>query len=176
MNSERKMLYISASVSFVVGIVLGIILFYGQLRAETSVSENAYVYDKTATLTDFFRISWNNILWLFSIFVAHSIFPVSFFQPIVSVRGCVSAFSVLYILSFFGIKEAVASAVPQCLCMIPMIIMFSVENVIRCRENVRSGREMFSLKRYEAASIFVFSALAGGAEIVFFRFLCIYLF
>lgn len=176
MNSERKMLYISAFVSFVAGIILGIILFYGQLRADSAVSENMYVYDKTATLTDFFRISWNNILWLFSIFIAHSILPVGFFQPIISVRGCVSAFSVLYILNFFGIKEAVASAIPQCFCMLPMLIMFSVENVMRYRENVKRGREPFSLKRYETASFFVFSTLAGGAEVLMFRFLCTYLF
>lgn len=176
MNNERKILYISVAINFIVGIIIGIILFYGQMRTNSALLENGYSYDKSATLTDFFRLSWLNILWLLSIFIAHSILPIRVIHPIIAVRGCVSAFSILYILTGFGIREAAASVIPQCFSVLPLLAAFSVETVVKHRENIKNGYEPCSIKRHEAAAIFIFSMLAGGAEVLIFQFLCTYLF
>lgn len=176
MNNERKILYISVAVNFIVGIIIGIILFYGQMRTSPSFLENSYSYDKTVTLTDFFRLSWLNLIWMFSIFIAHSILSIRAVHPIIAVRGCVSSFSVLYILSMFGIREAAAAVIPQCLSVLPLLMAFSVSTVIKQRENLKNGCEPCSIKRYEAAFIFLFAMLAAAAEVLFFRTFCIYLF
>lgn len=175
MNNERRMLYISVAINFVIGIVIGIILFYGQMRSQSSLLQDGYDYDKSATFTDFFRLSWLNTLWLISIFFAHCILPVSVVHPIIAVRGCVSAFSILYILTLFGVREAVASVIPQCFSVLPLLAVFSVENIIRYRKNLKNGYEPCSMKRHEIASIFIFSVLAGAAEVLIFRFFCMYL-
>lgn len=176
MNNERKILYISAGINFIVGIVVGTILFYGQMRVDPSLGETVYAYDKSATLADFLRLSWINLVWIFSIFIVHSIFPVRIVNPVVVVRGCVSSFSVLYILTYFGVKEAAAAVIPQCLSILPLLGAFSVETALRHRENIKSGVQNFSVKRYEVATIFVFSILTAGIEVLIFRLFCSYLF
>ncbi len=176
MNNERKILYISVGINFIVGIIVGIILFYGQMRAEPSLSENAYAYDKAATLADFLRISWLNFVWMFSVFIAHSILPMRMVHPVIVVRGLVSSFSILYILNSFGIKEAIASVIPQCLSVLPLLGAFSVETVLKHRENMKNGVEAFSVKKYEIAAIFVFCLLSAGIEVLTFRLFCSYLF
>ena len=176
MNNERKILYISAGINFIVGIVVGTILFYGQMRSDPSLSENIYVYDKSATLSDFLRLSWLNLIWVFSVVIARSIFPVRIVHPVLVVRGCISSFSILYILSSFGIKEAGASVIPQCLSVLPLLTAFSVETALKHRENIKNGFETFSVKRYEIAAVFVFSLLSAGIEVLVFRIFCTYLF
>lgn len=176
MNSERKMLYISVGINFVVGVILGAVLFYGQLRSNPGVFETEYIYSKDVMIADFFRVAWLNILWLFSIFIAHNMISVAAMHPIVAIRGCAGSFSMLYILHFLGIKEAAASVLPQCLSILPLIAVFSVETVMKRRELVQSGFEPFSMRRSDVAGIFVFSLLAAGAEVLFFRFFCVCLF
>lgn len=176
MNNERKILYLSAGINFIVGIIVGTILFYGQMRVDPSLAENVYAYDKAASLSDFLRLSWLNLIWVFSILIAHSIFPVRMVHPVLVVRGCVSSFSVLYILTCFSIKEAAASVIPQCLSVLPLLGAFSVETALRHRENIKSGVQTFSVKRYEVAAIFVFSIIAAGIEVLIFRLFCSYLF
>lgn len=176
MNNERKILYISAGINFVVGIIVGTILFYGQVRVDPSLGENVYAYDKSATIADFMRLSWLNLVWIFSVLIAHSIFPARMVHPVVIVRGCVNSFSVFYILTCFGIKEAIASVIPQCLSVLPLLGIFSVEAALKHRENIKSGVQNFSVKRYEVAAIFIFSILAAGVEVLTFRLFCSYLF
>ena len=176
MNNDRKKLYISAGINFIVGIILGIILFYGQLKSDPTLTEKIYTYDKSVTLADFIRLSWLNLRWIFSVFISHSILPLRVIHPVLTIRGCVNSFSILYILSVFGIKEAFATALGQCLSILPLLGMFSVEAVIRHRENVRNGLEAFSVKRRELTAIFVFSLLSAGVEVILFRLLCTYLF
>ena len=157
MNNERRILYISVAANFIIGIIIGIILFYGQMRIEPAVLEGGYTYDKSATLADFFRLSWLNTIWLLSIFLAHCILPLRMVHPIIAVRGCVSSFSILYILTLLGIKEAVAAVIPQCLSVLPMLAIFSVETTVKYRENIKNGYSPCSFKRYEIVSIFMFS-------------------
>lgn len=176
MKGERRALYISAAINFVTGIVLGIILFYGQLKSTGKELGVIYEYDKTSSLSDFIRLSWLNILWMLSIFFARCILPLGFFHPIVVIRGCISSFSMLYILTLFGVREAVASIVPQCISVLPLLLFFSVETVIKYRDNLQSGYEPCALKRHEIASIFVFAMLSAAAEVLVFRVFCNYLF
>ncbi|MBQ3022190.1 MAG: hypothetical protein IJD91_02535 [Clostridia bacterium] len=176
MNDERKTLYISAAINFVIGIVLGTVLFYGQIKGTGTEIVSVYEYDKTTSLSDFFRLSWLNILWMLSVFFARCILPLGFIHPIITVRGLISSFSMLYILSVFGVREAVASIFPQCVSVLPLLLYFSVETVTKYRENLRNGNEPCCLRRHEIASIFVWSMLSGVAEVFVFRILCKYLF
>lgn len=176
MNSERKVLYISAAVNFAIGIVLGIILFYGQLKSSGDDIGVIYEYDKTSSLSDFFRLTWLNILWMLSAFFARCILPLGFFHPVLAIRGCISSFSILYILSLFGIKEAAASLLPPCVSFLPLLLFFSVETVVKSRENIKNSYEASALKRYEIASIFVLGMLSAAAEVLVFRLFCNYLF
>ena len=170
MNDESRVLYISAAVNFVVGIVIGIILFYGQLKSAGNEISPIYEYDKNVSFADFFRLLWINILWMLSVFFARCILPVGVFHPIVTIRGLISSFSFLYIFSAFGIREASTSVIPQCFSALPLIYFFSVKTVTKYRYNVQNGFEPCSLKRYEIAEVFMWSVLSAATEVLFFRF------
>lgn len=176
MSERRKVLYISAVINFMTGVILGIILFYGQLKSGNEEVRAVYEYEKTISLSDFFRLSWLNIIWMLSIFFARSVMPSGFFHPVVCVRGIISSFSMIYILTLFGVREAVASFFPQCVSILPLLLYFSVEMVEKNRESIKNGYETCSLKRHEIATIFVLSILAGAVEVLFFGFFCRYLF
>ncbi len=175
MSEKRKMLYISAAINFIAGIVLGIILFYGQLKSMGGI-EKIYEYDKTASLADFFRLSWLNMIWLITAFFARCILPPGIFHPIVAVRGMISSFSALYILKAFGIMEVAATLVPQAFSVLPLILYFSVETVERYQANVKEDVEPCSLKRNEVAKLFALSVLSGASEVLIFKVFCNYLF
>lgn len=176
MNSERRMLYISVGVNFFIGVIWGILLFYGQMRNNAEVFDGGYIYNAEASLVDFFRVTYLNSLWMFSIFIAHNILSVQFLYPIMMLRGCGSAFSLMYILCFVGIKEAVCSALPQCISVLPMLTVFSVKIVAKRRENIKNKLEPFSLSRADMAKIFLAAAGAAGAETLLFKLFCSYFF
>ncbi len=176
MNEKRKVLYISAIINFVTGVVFGIILFYGQLKSAGGEIKTVYEYETTISLSDFFRLSWLNVLWMISIFFARSVMPSRFFHPVVCVRGAISSFSMIYMLSQFGIREAVVSIFPQCVSILPLLLYFSVETAEKYRDSMQNGYEPCSLKRHEIASIFILSMLAGAVEVFFFGLFCRYLF
>lgn len=176
MSNERKILYIWVGISFAVGVILGILLFYGQMRSNSAVFESEYIYNTNVKLGDFFRVSYLNMLWVFSIFIAHNILPVSVVHPIIAVRGCAGAFSTMYILTFAGVREAVVSVIPQCLSILPVLALFCVEIVMRRRENIKRGAEPFSLRRRDIVAIFAVCVFAGALETLFFRLLSFCLF
>ena len=176
MSEKRRILYLSATVNFIFGIVIGIILFYGQLKSADNEVLSVCKYDKNATLADFLRLSWLNIVWLLSVFFARCILPVGAFHPIVAIRGTISSFSILYILTLFGIREAATTIVPQCFSVLPLLLFFSVETVEKHRNNIQNGLEPCSLKRNEIATIFVLGILAAASEVLIFRVFCKYLF
>ena len=171
MNEERRKIYISALINFLVGIVLGIILFYGQQKVDRGDLTAIYEYDKTVSTTDFFRLSWLNLLWLITIFFARILMPIWFFHPVFFVRGTISSFSMLYIVTLFGKVEAVASLIPQCFSILPLLLYFSVETVLKFKNSC----ELSTLKRGEIAKLFVFSMIAGATEVLLFEFFCNYL-
>ena len=176
LDSERKVLYISVAVNFFIGTVMGIILFYGQIRTDAGAFENGYIYDTAVTVTDFFRLSWINIIWIVSVFVSQGLIPVCVIHPVTAVKGCVCTFSTLYLLTLFGIKEATAAVLPQCFSALPLVLIFSAELALKRRRAVKNGNEIFSVKRRDAAAVLGLSMLAGTVEVLFFRLFCSYLF
>ena len=176
MKSEHKPIYISVEVNFLIGIMLGIILFFGQVKSVGEETETILKYNYEATLSDFFRLTWMNVTWMISIFFARIILPIKFFHPIITLRGAVSSFSALYLLNAFGIKEMLVSLFPQCLSILPLLSYFSALTTIKYRENIQSGCEPCSLRRSEIAWALVLSIVSGAIEVLVFAFFCKYLF
>lgn len=175
MSNERKMLYMSVIINFVIGIVVGIILFFGQIRSQGPLPENIYSYDTVISAADFLRVAWVNLVWMFTTLAAQGILRIRFIHPIMIVRGCVASFTVLYTLYLFGIRESAASVIPQCLTTIPLLMFFSAESM--SGKNLReSGVSGILIKKSEAALMTVLSIVSAGAEVIIFRLFCTYLF
>lgn len=176
MSTERKKLCIAVLCNFLIGIIIGVILYYGQLRSTNQMMINEYTYDKTVETIDFFKVAWLNMLWSFAIFITHNILPSSYIYPIILIRGCASSFCVMYMLEFIGIKEVVASVLPQCFSILPYLMLFSIALVQKRRNaNIYQGQTL-SLRRSEIIMIFLFSIFMAGIETLLFRFFCICLF
>ena len=172
-GSKRKVLYISVAVNFLIGTLIGIILFYGQMRTDASVIKNGYTYDTSVTLTDFFRLSWINVIWIISIFISQGMLPIRVIHPALVIRGCMNSFSTLYILTLFGVKEAASAALPQCFSALPLLLIFSAELALRYRKD---EKEMLSVRRLDATLMLFLSVIAGTLETLVFRLFCTYLF
>ena len=176
MNNERKILYISVSINFLLGCMAGIVLFYGQVRHFQPFPEKGYTYTTVVSAGDFFRLCWLNLMWIFSVLLSRIILPARVFHPVVTVRGCVTSFSVLYILSCFGIREAVAAIIPQCVSVLPFLLLFSVLVATKQGQNTKNGKEPNNFKRTEIALIFLFSTVTAAVEVFIFRIFCVCLF
>ncbi len=175
MSNERKMLYMSVIINFVIGVVIGIILFFGQIRSGGPLPKNIYDYDTAISAADFLRVAWVNLVWMFTTLAAQCMLRVRFIHPIMIVRGCVTSFTVLYTLYLFGIRESAASVIPQCLTSISLLMFFSAESV--SSRNLReSGMSGIVIKKSEAALMTLLSIVSAGAEVIIFRLFCTYLF
>ncbi len=172
MSNERKMLYVSAGINFIIGIIAGIILFCGQMRNGASVTQSIYEFDKAVSVTDFVRMTWINLIWMFSIVAARSMLNAKLVHPVLVVRGCVNSFSLLYILSVFGIKEALSAILPQCFSVLPMLMIFSAEIAVKHSDSDRGS----SIRKSTVAAILLFSAISSGVEVLLFKAFCVYLF
>ncbi len=168
LKNERKRLYIYACINYTIGILIGIILFYGQIKNNPAIFSQGYVYDRTVGIVDLVRAWWMNIMWLMASFIVHSLLPVAPFHIVIAIRGTASAFSVMYILSFLGIKEAVVSVIPQCLSILPILMRFSVSTVEKRREMQQMGYDGLSLKRGDSISIFLWALIGAVAEVILF--------
>lgn len=175
MNNERKILYLSVVINFVIGIILGIVLFFGQLRSGENIGQNVYEYNTTVSITDLFRMVWTCVLWLLSVIISYGILRTKHIHPVIVLRGCINAFAVLYVLYLFGLKAAAAAFLPQCFTVLPMLLMFSAETVYiqKKRENPGCG---IVFKKSDIAVIIAMSVLSSGVEILIFKAFCTYLF
>ena len=117
-----------------------------------------------------------NLMWCFSVFIAHTILSLAAIHIIVGLRGAVSSFSVLYLLKVSDIKAVVASVLPQCLSVLPILMMFSTMCVEKRRNRLKDGKEPFIINRREVYVIFLISAVAAVTEAAFFVVLCRVLF
>lgn len=172
MSNERKILYVSAGINFVIGIIAGIILFCGQMRNDTSVTGNIYEFDTVVSATDFFRMTWINLIWMFSIVAARNMLRAKLIHPVLLIRGCVNSFSLLYILGCFGMKEALSAILPQCFSVLPMIMVFSAELAVKHSD--RDGGDY--IRKSTFVAILLLSAVSSGVEVLLFRVFCAYLF
>ena len=173
LTQERKKLCLFTAINFILGIIMGIVLFYGQQRSNSKVFEGNFEYSTVLEIMDFFRLSWINLLWLFSIFIARNILPVSSMHPIMLLRGCMSSFSLMYIFTYIGVKEGIMSAMPQCFSILPLLMFFSVEITRKQRVSLETGGNAVTLKKGELFLMLFGAGLAGGIEMVLFRLLCI---
>ena len=171
MNREQKLIYISVGINFLVGIIIGMVLFYGQIRTDLSVFDEINVKSGVISFGDFLHVSWLNLLWLIFIFLFHNLLPMPFIHPVMMLRGCCTSFCVMYILTFMGIKEAVAAVLPQCFSILPIMIIFSVKVAEKRKNIIKSCSEPFTFNRGEALLTIVISMMAGGLEVIFYRFL-----
>jgi len=174
MSNERKILYMSVAVNFTLGVILGIILFNGQIKTTSSIGD-MYDYDMTISFTDFFRIAWMNLLWMISILVARSILRARLIHPVITLRGLVNSFSFSYMLNFFGIKESLCAFLPQCLSVLPLLLIFSVETVLRMSSRLNEGNAII-VKKSEIFLVLFLSMFSSGAELMFFKLFCACLF
>ena len=155
---------------------MGIVLFYGQMNSSAEIPKGEYTYETSIELADFLRVSWLDMLWIFSVFITHNIFPLAYMYPIIVIRGCCNSFCAMYIFNFIGIKEGIVSVLPQCLSILPLLMLMCVNlSEKRRRMNLKQS-DVLSLSRIETLMIFLLSMLAGAVETLFFRFFCTCLF
>lgn len=171
MNREQKLIYISVGINFLVGIIIGMVLFYGQIRTDISVFDEVNVTGGVISFGEFLHVSWLDLLWLIFIFLFHNLLPLPFVHPVMMLRGCCTSFCVMYILTFVGIKEAMAAVLPQCFSILPIMIIFSVKVVGKRKNIIESGGEPFTFSRSEALLTILISLIAGGLEVIFYRIL-----
>lgn len=172
---DRKKLTITL-VNYALGGVTGIVLFYAQMRGVgVEFSEDAQ-FIPSLSVESFLKTAWTNMLWIFSVFLFHSITSCVNAQPVMAVRGMVDTFCVMYLLNSFGVKVAMASALPQCFSILPVLTLFTLSILKRRKNAVLAGREPCTIKRRDAALFFMISLLAACIEAVFFKLICTILF
>lgn len=171
MNEERKKLCLYAGINFLIGAIMGTVLFYAHFRSNPQSIGAEYYFEKNLQVIDVLRAWWMNVMWSFSVFLAHTVLPGKAVHTIVGLRGAVSSFSVLYLMETFGVNEAVVSVLPQCLSVIPMLMCFSVLCVEKRMQNVSEGKEAFHISRGTTILLFLFCALAALGEAATFALL-----
>ena len=157
--------------NFLIGTVMGIVLFYAHIRANPQSLETNYIYEKNLQTADLFRAWWINIMWMLSVLLAHTVLCAKPIHVIVGLRGAINSFSVLFLLESFGVKEAAATVVPQCISVLPMLMIFSAFCVEKRQSDIKDGIETLNLSRKEIATIFFVSFFAALVEATFFRLL-----
>ncbi len=162
-KSEKRKITIVAA-NFTIGIIIGTVLFYAHMRSQGAPMDSAFnaKFDAEA----FFRTAWQDMLWLFSIFLFHSITPVIRVQPILIIRGIVNAFCTFYILANFGVKEAIVVVFPQCFSILLIMALFALS--VMERRGLKRG-EPFVIRRRDAAAIFILSICASLLEGAIFK-------
>lgn len=171
MTEERKKLCLYVGINFLAGIIIGAVLFYAHIRSNPQSSGAEYYFEKNLQFIDVLRAWWLNVMWSFSVILAHTVLPAKPVHIIVGIRGAVSSFSLLYLMETFGVNEAVTSALPQCLSVIPMLMCFSALCVEKRRQLIDEGKETFRISRGTAILLFFFCALAAVGETLTFSLL-----
>ncbi len=114
-------------------------------------------------------------MWMLSVLLGHSVMCAAPIHVIIGLRGAVNSFSALFMLEFFGVKESAVAVIPQCLSVLPMLMIFSGFYVEKRKNGITEGKEFLVLTRKETASIFGFSLIAALLEAVIFRLLAVIL-
>ena len=163
--------------NFILGAILGTILFYAQLNAQGIDKESMELsFNTKVKWIDFLGLSYTNALWFISIFLAYRILPSAIFHPIIIARGAVVAFSVSYIINFFGISEAAAAVIPQCFSILPAMLLFSCKIIQKRRNAQLLCKEMFSIRRADIVFTMLLALLSASIESLVFKLFCTYLF
>ena len=168
MSDERKKLCVSVGINFLAGIIIGLMLFYAHIKSGQEMLTEELYYEKNVSISDVLRVCWLNIMWVLSVFMAHTILPVGMLHVVVGIRGSVNAFSLMYLFNMFGIKKAIVSVLPQCLSVLPMLMWFSVLCVERRRMRREEGKDTSALSCRDSLMMFIISAVAAVFEVMFF--------
>lgn len=171
MVREQKLIYISVGINFLVGIIVGMVLFYGQVRTDISVFDEINVASGVISFGEFLHVSWLNLLWLIFIFLFHNLLPMPLIHPVMMLRGCCTSFCVMYLLTFMGIRQTAAAVLPQCFSILPIMMLFSVKVVGKRKAIIENGGEPFTFNRREALLTILIAMASGGLEVTFFRIL-----
>ncbi len=174
-SSDQKKLIITLA-NYALGGVIGIVLFYAQMRGAGLDFSEDVEFVPTLSVGSFLKTAWTNMLWIFSVFLFHSITSCVSAQPVMAARGIVDTFCVMYLLSSFGVKVTLASALPQCFSILPVMALFTLSILKRRKNAVLMGREPCTIKRRDTALFFMISLLAACVEAVFFKLICMILF
>lgn len=172
---DRKKIIITL-INYALGAVTGIVLFYAQMRGMGIDFSEDVEFIPSLSLVSFFKTAWTNMLWIFSVFLFHSITPCVSAQPVMVARGIVDTFCTMYLLNSFGIKVSLASALPQCLSILPVLTLFTLSILKRRKNAVLTGKEPCTIKRRDAALFLMISFIAACIEAVFFKLICAILF
>ncbi len=168
--SENKRDVLLIAINFTVGVIIGIVLFYANIRTQ-EVNE-ALTLNKTFTLEAFFRTAYQNMLWLFSIFLFHSIAIEFVFQPIIIVRGIVNGFSACYMLKALGVLEAFLVSFSQCLSILPAMAFFTLYIRNKKKMNASKKIEPCVTRPRDALNIFIISLFCALLEGLIFKAVC----
>ena len=172
---DRKKLIIILA-NYAIGAIIGIVLFYAQMRGAGAEFSEDIEFIPSLSVGSFLKTAWTNMLWIFSVFLFHSITSCVSAHPIMAVRGIVDTFCAMYLLNSFGIKVALASELGQCFSILPGLSIFTLSILKRRKNAVLAGREPCTIKRRDAAIFFMISLLAACVEAVFFKLICAILF
>lgn len=168
--SERKKMLVSTGVNFALGSVMGTILFYGFLRGGGGVRNIEFSRDITPLAVA--RLTWLNLLWLFSIFIMHQMFFTRFFQPIMIVRAVTCTFSASYIMTYSSVRAAVAAVLPQCLSILPIMAFFTSSVIKRQERKCLGEKSGCTIQSKDVFRIFLIGALGALLETLFFAIIC----
>lgn len=176
MTSERKKLYLCAGINLILGVIIGIVLFYGQMKSDPQAFPAEYYYETSVGLIDVLKAWWMNLLWTVSLILSYGVLRMPCIHIIVAVRGCVSSFNVMYILHYIGLKETIVSVLPQCISILPLLICLSVFFAGKEKMAEYAEKGGFFIKRIQLGAVFITALIAAALETAAFKGLCLCLF
>ena len=174
LSDDAKKTFLAVGINFFIGAMLGVILFYGQLKHSAELRSFELV--RKVSPADVFRLVRMNILWLLAIFIAKCIAPMRAAQPIMLIRGSVCGFTASYIIRSSSAAAVAAAVIPQCLTALPAMALYSALINEKRKNSVRAGKDPDSLKRRDVFVLLAFSVFSALAETAVFSALNIILF
>ena len=160
--AAKRRVYIYIAANFMLGAMLGIILFYAQQKSEGYIMDNQSVLLKeNIGAIDFLQLAWLNLLWLTAIPVSRLFAPHRGTHPIMLARGAICTFSVCCLLKYGTILKAAAAVIPQCFSMFPAMTTVSGLYTLK-NENGKKYSE--AITRRELLLMMVLALLSAGAE------------
>lgn len=160
-----------AAIYFTLGTAAGIVLFYGTGAA---AEFSAKLSPVTPIL--FARLVWNDILWLLSVYMAGIMFPFYGAHPVLAVRGVVNGYSLSCMLKSSGVKYAAAAAIPQCLSILPMLLVLSAHTHVRRKYLTEQNKDPSVMRKSETLTIFAYAISTAAVETLFYTLFCKILF
>lgn len=162
---------VAAGMYFAAGIIFGTVLFYAQKNTGEAVAIN-----KTVSVWDFARLAYNNLLWIFSVYICGITVPFDGFHPMLAARGTANGYCTAYMLSHCGVRAVCAAVVPQCLGILPALFKCSVHMQGRRARLLKAGHTPSVIRRGELLVLFFAGFCAAAEEVLLYTAFCRFLF